>query len=225
MSTVPDVTPVVVMGVTGSGKSTVGAALAQRLRLPFLDADTLHPPANIARMTAGEPLNDDDRHPWLEKVGEWLASHRDGGVVACSALKRAYRDRLRSHWPAVEFVHLHGSPELIRGRLAARTGHFLPAALPTRRSESLLQKKLMVRSGPQCSSFVSRGISSWSPSRFATHCLRSGHVSHAGFVGVQTSAPSSMSAWLKSPTRFSGSTASAAAHTHTLPSPSRGSPR
>ena len=74
--------PIVVMGVSGSGKSTVGSALAQRLRVPFLDADTLHPPVNIAKMTAGEPLNDDDRYPWLEKVGEWLAGHRDGGVVS-----------------------------------------------------------------------------------------------------------------------------------------------
>ena len=121
--------PIVVMGVSGSGKSTVGCALAQRLRLPFLDADTLHPPANVAKMAAGEPLDDDDRRPWLEKVGEWLAGHRDGGVVACSALKRKYRDRLRAHCPAVEFLHLRGSPDLIGRRLADRTGHFMPPAL------------------------------------------------------------------------------------------------
>ena len=107
----------------------MGSALAQRLRVPFLDADTLHPPANIAKMAAGEPLNDDDRYPWLEKVGEWLAGHRDGGVVACSALKRKYRDQLRAHCPRVEFLHLSGSPELIGRRLAARSGHFMPAAL------------------------------------------------------------------------------------------------
>jgi carbohydrate kinase (thermoresistant glucokinase family) len=117
------------MGVSGSGKSTVGAALARRLRAPFLDADTLHPPANIAKMTAGEPLDDDDRYPWLDKVGEWLAGHRDGGVVSCSALKRNYRDQLRAHCPQVEFLHLRGSPALIGGRLAARPGHFMPAAL------------------------------------------------------------------------------------------------
>jgi carbohydrate kinase (thermoresistant glucokinase family) len=118
-----------VIGVSGSGKSTVGAALARRLGVPFVDADTLHPPANIAKMTAGEPLNDDDRHPWLEKVGDWLAGHRDGGVVSCSALKRKYRDQLRGHCPRVEFLHLNGSPELIGDRLAARSGHFMPAAL------------------------------------------------------------------------------------------------
>ena len=121
--------PTVVMGVTGSGKSTVGAALARRLRVPFLDADTLHPPGNLAKMAAGQPLSDDDRYPWLERVGEWLAGHRDGGVVSCSALKRAYRDQLRAHCPRVEFLHLRGSPEVIARRLGGRSGHFMPAAL------------------------------------------------------------------------------------------------
>lgn len=121
--------PVVVMGVSGSGKSTVGMALAQRLRVPFVDADALHPAANIAKMAAGEPLDDDDRRPWLDVVGQWLAGHRDGGVASCSALKREYRDRLRAHCPTVEFLHLAGSPDLIHARLATRTGHFMPAAL------------------------------------------------------------------------------------------------
>jgi carbohydrate kinase (thermoresistant glucokinase family) len=117
------------MGVSGSGKSTVGPALARRLAVPFVDADTLHPPANIAKMTAGEPLDDDDRYPWLERVGEWLAGHPDGGVASCSALKRKYRDQLRAHCPRVRFLHLRGSPELIGARLGARSGHFMPAAL------------------------------------------------------------------------------------------------
>ncbi len=125
------------MGVSGSGKSTVGAALAHRLRVAFVDADTLHPPANIAKMAAGEPLNDDDRYPWLEKVGEWLAGHRDGGVVSCSALKRKYRDQLRGHCPPVEFLHLAGAPELISGRLAGRPGHFMPALLLRSQFEAL----------------------------------------------------------------------------------------
>ena len=87
---------VVVMGVSGSGKSTVGAALAQRLRVQFADADDFHPPANIAKMTAGNALDDDDRYPWLESIGEWLAERDDeGGVMSCSALKRKYRDQLR----------------------------------------------------------------------------------------------------------------------------------
>lgn len=121
--------PIVVMGVSGSGKSTVGAALAQRLRVPFADADDFHPPANIAKMTAGEPLNDDDRYPWLEAIGEWLAQHGDGGVMSCSALKRKYRDQLRRHCPDVEFLHLSGTPEVIGRRQASRPGHFMPASL------------------------------------------------------------------------------------------------
>jgi gluconokinase len=119
----------VVMGVSGSGKSTVGAAIAQRLRVPFGDADDFHPPANVAKMTAGQPLDDHDRGPWLEAIGEWLAAHSDGGVMSCSALKRSYRDRLRGHAPTVEFLHLDGSPEVIAARQASRPGHFMPSAL------------------------------------------------------------------------------------------------
>jgi gluconokinase len=121
--------PIVVMGVSGSGKSTVGSALAQRLRVPFVDADTLHTPSNIAKMSAGEPLTDDDRYPWLEKVGQWLTGHRGGGVVSCSALKRKYRDQLRTHCAIIQFLYLSGSPELISSRMAERPGHFMPAAL------------------------------------------------------------------------------------------------
>jgi gluconokinase len=122
--------PIVVMGVSGSGKSTVGAALAQRLRVPFADADDFHPPANIAKMTAGRPLNDDDRYPWLEAIGTWLAARcSDGGVMSCSALKRKYRDQLRQHCPDVTFLHLAGSPEVIGRRQASRPGHFMPASL------------------------------------------------------------------------------------------------
>lgn len=122
--------PIVVMGVSGSGKSTVGAALAQRLRVPFADADDFHPAANIAKMTAGQPLNDDDRYPWLEAIGEWLAQHCDGGgVMSCSALKRKYRDQLRRHCAGIEFLHLEGTPEVIGKRQASRPGHFMPASL------------------------------------------------------------------------------------------------
>jgi gluconokinase len=121
---------VVVMGVSGSGKSTVGAAIAQRVRVPFADADDFHPPANIAKMTAGHPLDDDDRHPWLEAIGEWLAAHAEnGGVMSCSALKRKYRDQLRHHAPEVMFVHLQGDHDVITRRQASRPGHFMPASL------------------------------------------------------------------------------------------------
>jgi gluconokinase len=128
---------VVVMGVSGSGKSTVGAALAQRLRVPFADADDFHPPANVAKMTAGEPLDDHDRHPWLEAVGGWLAEHPDGGVMSCSALKRKYRDQLRHHASGVVFLLLDGTPEVIRRRQASRPGHFMPASLLTSQLASL----------------------------------------------------------------------------------------
>ena len=135
----PDSSPLVVaMGVSGSGKSTVGAALAQRLRVPFADADDFHPPANIAKMTAGEALDDDDRHPWLEAIGTWLADRdAEGGVIACSALKRRYRDQLRHHCPSVEFLHLDGGRDLIERRQASRPGHFMPSSLLTSQFETL----------------------------------------------------------------------------------------
>ncbi len=120
----------VVMGVSGSGKSTIGAAIAGRLRVPFEDADDLHPPANIEKMTAGIALDDDDRYPWLEAVGEWLARHAErGGVMGCSALKRKYRDQLRRHCSEVTFLHLEGTREVIARRQASRPGHFMPPAL------------------------------------------------------------------------------------------------
>ena len=129
--------PIVVMGVSGSGKSTVGAALAGRLRVAFEDADDLHPKANIDKMTRGEPLDDSDRYPWLERIGEWLSQHEDGGVIACSALKRKYRDQLRHHCSTVEFLHLEGGPELIERRQASRPGHFMPRSLLTSQFETL----------------------------------------------------------------------------------------
>ncbi|WKN49327.1 gluconokinase [Nocardioides sp. Arc9.136] len=121
----------VVMGVSGSGKSTVGAALAQRLRVPFADADDFHPEANIAKMSRGEALDDSDRWPWLEVIGDWLADHPDGGVMSCSALRRKYRDQLRHHAPATTFVLLEGAREVIERRQASRPGHFMPASLLT----------------------------------------------------------------------------------------------
>lgn len=122
-------TSVVVMGVSGSGKSTVGAALARRLSVPFADADDLHPPESIAKMSAGEALDDTDRYPWLEAVGRWLAEHPDGAVTACSALKRKYRDQLRDHVPGLRFLLLEGGRDVIERRQANRPGHFMPASL------------------------------------------------------------------------------------------------
>lgn len=125
------------MGVSGSGKSTVGSALAARLGVPFVDGDDLHPAANVDRMRAGVPLTDEDRGPWLDAVGSWLAAHPDGGVTACSALRRAYRDRLRVHAPAAWFVHLDGDPALVAERQAARRGHFMPASLQASQQATL----------------------------------------------------------------------------------------
>ncbi|WP_240665871.1 gluconokinase [Agromyces sp. LHK192] len=127
----PDPPLVVVMGVSAVGKSTVAAALADALDVAWRDADDLHPAANVAKMSAGMPLDDADRGPWLDLVGEELAdaSDRAGLVVACSALRRTYRDRLRMHAPATVFVHLTGSRELLHGRASARAGHFMPASL------------------------------------------------------------------------------------------------
>jgi len=126
----PESPLVVVMGVSGSGKSTVGGLLAQRLGVPYAEADDFHPPANVAKMAAGHPLDDADRAPWLDAIAGWITDrHGEGGVVSCSALRRRYRDRLRKAAPALFFVHLDGPEELIASRLTARTGHFMPAGL------------------------------------------------------------------------------------------------
>lgn len=123
---------VVVMGVSGAGKTTVGRALAARLGWPFLDADDLHPAANVAKMAAGQPLTDADRDPWLDAVGErlaaWAAEGRSG-VVACSALRRRYRDRLATACEGVRFLHLDVPPEVARERVRRRAGHFMPSSL------------------------------------------------------------------------------------------------
>ncbi|WP_329215815.1 gluconokinase [Streptomyces sp. NBC_01485] len=121
---------VVVMGVAGTGKTTVGPLLAARLGVPYAEADDFHPPASIAKMSAGVPLDDDDRWPWLDAIGGWAAGRAGlGGVVSCSALKRSYRDRLRAAAPGVAFVHLTGDRALIEDRMGHRRGHFMPATL------------------------------------------------------------------------------------------------
>lgn len=119
------------MGVAGAGKSTVGAALAARLGVPFLEGDSLHPPDNLAKLAAGGALHDADREPWLEAIAAWIAARHaeaGGGVATCSALRRVYRDRLRSAGP-LRLVFLTGRPPIIAARLDARRGHFAPASL------------------------------------------------------------------------------------------------
>ncbi len=122
--------PVIVMGVSGSGKSTVGDLLAQDVGVPFIDGDDLHPEANRRKMAEGHALDDDDRRPWLEEVGRALAGRPEGGpVVACSALKRSYRDILRAAAPDAVLPHLAGDHELLAERLGSREGHFMPSSL------------------------------------------------------------------------------------------------
>ena len=120
---------VVVMGVTGSGKTTVGTALAERMGVPFADADDFHSPENVAKMRSGVPLTDVDRRPWLLAIGAWLGSQKDGAVVTCSALKRVYRDTLREAAPNLTFLHLHGDKAIARKRVGGRAGHFMPTSL------------------------------------------------------------------------------------------------
>nr|WP_240309109.1 gluconokinase [Corynebacterium pollutisoli] len=120
---------IVVMGVSGSGKTTVGELLGARLGLPYRDGDDLHPQANIDKMAAGVPLTDEDRWPWLELVGQWLDDHPDGGIIGCSALKRSYRDLIRRMAPQVVFVHVHGTRDVLDKRMSRRPGHFMPTSL------------------------------------------------------------------------------------------------
>lgn len=123
---------VVVMGVSGSGKSTIGLALAHRLGCRFQEGDALHPAANRAKMARGIPLTDEDRAPWLKAIAHWLAARAaEGvcGVITCSALKRAYRDQLRAAVPDLAFIFPDPAPAVLRQRVEGRTGHFMPASL------------------------------------------------------------------------------------------------
>lgn len=122
-------TVVVVMGVTASGKTTVGTALASRLAVPYAEADSFHPKENIEKMRSGTALTDDDRAPWLAAIADWITTHSEhGGVVSSSALKRRYRDTLRAGGD-VWFLHLHGDRTLLVERMAQRSGHFMPLSL------------------------------------------------------------------------------------------------
>ncbi len=122
----------VVMGVAGSGKTTVAQLLGERLGWVVAEADEFHPASNVAKMAAGTPLTDDDRWPWLAAIARWIGEQEAAGrssVVTCSALKRSYRDVLAAAPGRVRFVHLNGTPELIGDRMTHRTGHFMPTAL------------------------------------------------------------------------------------------------
>ncbi|GAA1791133.1 MAG: gluconokinase [Actinobacteria bacterium] len=131
---------VVVMGVSGCGKSTVAKGVAEAMNLPFAEADRFHPEENVAKMAAGIPLNDDDRYPWLRDLSAWMATQAAQGqstTMACSALKREYRDILRAGPPELCFIHLNGPMEVIAERMAARTDHFMPVSLLASQFEAL----------------------------------------------------------------------------------------
>src|SRR3954447_2972666 len=131
-SETPGTTTIVVMGVSGSGKSTVAATLVDRLGWEFAEGDDFHPAANVAKMHAGHALDDEDRWPWLRTLAAWIGEHERAGrnvVVTCSALKRSYRDLLCDGHPSVWFAHVTADPELIRERIEHRTGHYMPASL------------------------------------------------------------------------------------------------
>ena len=123
---------VVLMGVAGSGKSSVMAALVARLGWPTLEGDALHPPANVAKMAAGVPLTDADRAPWLDAIADWVSereAERQSSLLTCSALRRAYRDALRRARPSVWFVHLSAPRSVLASRMQQREGHFMPASM------------------------------------------------------------------------------------------------
>ncbi len=122
-------TSLVVMGVAGSGKTTVAAILGERLGWPLAEADEFHSPENVAKMSAGTPLTDEDRQPWLAAIRDWISGTDGNSVVTCSALRRAYRDVLRQADARVRFVHLDGTRDEIAERMSARTDHFMPLGL------------------------------------------------------------------------------------------------
>jgi gluconokinase len=126
------VTTLVLMGVAGSGKSSVMNGLGERLGWPALEGDDLHPQTNIDKMAAGVPLTDADRMPWLDAIARWIGERerrRESSLVTCSALRRAYRDVLRAGHPSVWFIHLVAPPAVLESRMAGRTGHFMPTSL------------------------------------------------------------------------------------------------
>ncbi len=140
---------IIVMGVSGSGKSTIGEKIAEALKLPFLEGDSLHPEANVQKMSVGIPLQDEDRWPWLDAIGERLVEARGGIVISCSALKKIYRDRLRTAAGApLLFVFLDGSFEVLHEHMDHRTGHFMPV--------SMLESQIATLESPVGEPFVFR---------------------------------------------------------------------
>ena len=130
-------TTIVVMGVAGSGKSSVARLVAERLGWPMAEGDDFHSPQNRSKMASGTPLTDADRKPWLEAIRDWLDRTPGNAVVTCSALRRSYRDILRTARGRVRFLHLHGTPAVLGSRISGRTDHFMPPALLVSQLETL----------------------------------------------------------------------------------------
>jgi gluconokinase len=129
---IPATTSIVVMGVSGSGKTSAAEELTRQLGWEYIEGDDLHPEANVAKMAGGIPLDDEDRWPWLQRIAEVIGGHEAAGtsvIVTCSALKRSYRDLLREGHPSVWFAHVQASPEVLAERLANRQGHYMPPSL------------------------------------------------------------------------------------------------
>jgi gluconokinase len=136
----PRTTSLVVMGVSGAGKTTTALELVRRLGWDYAEGDDFHPAANVEKMRSGHPLDDDDRWPWLRTLAAWIGEHEREGrsaIVTCSALKRSYRDVLREGHPSVWFVHVSGSAELLQARVENRHGHYMPASLLDSQLETL----------------------------------------------------------------------------------------
>ena len=170
---------VVVMGVAGCGKSTVGALLAGMIGADFLEGDDLHPPRNVERMAAGVPLTDDDRRDWLLALAQRLADARDAHrnlVVSCSALKRSYRDVLRSTAPTLAFVHLHADAALLEARLRARVDHFMPA--------SLLASQLQTLEAPRSDERAITFDATWPPATIAAQAAT--WLNRTAYTGTST---------------------------------------
>ena len=133
-----EVTKFIIMGVTGSGKSSVGKLLSNKIDAVFVDGDDMHPEKNITKMSSGQPLDDDDRHPWLQNIGKALKDEPGSIIIACSALKKIYRDLIREiAAQEITFIHLVGSLDIIKDRMAKRTGHFMPTSLLESQFETL----------------------------------------------------------------------------------------
>jgi beta-N-acetylhexosaminidase len=196
---------IVVMGVSGCGKTTIGDLVARELGVPFLDGDSLHPVENVAKMAAGTPLTDEDRWPWLATVGTELAKAGDRGLVlACSALRRSYRDAIREQAPDTVFLHLHGSKEVLRARTEGRTGHFMPPALLDSQLATLEpldadEAGIVVDIAAPVNEVVAEALAGIAAATSSTEAMSSAEAASRGAAGDHGAAVATISGGLKTP--------------------------